>query len=302
MDTQSMQGTRGATTLDGAPFSGDSRLEKLHRVMLMMLKDFSAICEKEGLTWIGSYGTAIGALRHKGFIPWDDDIDVCMPRADLDALSAAVSREWPEKYQMMNAQIDPNYPMLTYRMMLRGTEFRDSALATMNFESGIFLDLFALDNFADDERAYKRQAWRTWLNNKLAIAKLVENPYIAGRDMRAKVLRAGTNGMRALLKLPGVRSIDFNARALAESTRYNNVEGTARLGYLCDTNRFSCTYFRDELFPVRMVPFEDMEIPVANKAEKLLGDLYGDFMTPPPADQRREHYPDILDFGEYENL
>ena len=296
MDTQEHQVARSEE------FAGDERLDKLHRVMLMMLKDFSAICEKEGLTWFGAYGTAIGALRHKGFIPWDDDIDICMPRADLEALTAAVAREWPDKYRMINAQIDPNYPMLTYRMMLRGTEFRDSALATMDFESGIFLDLFPLDNVADDERAYKRQAWHAWLNNKLAIAKLVKNPYIAGRDARAKILRAGTNGMRAFLNLPGVRGRDFNRRALAESTRYNDVPGTSRVAYLCDTDRFSCTYDRDDLFPVRMVPFEDMEIPIAKRTEKLLTELYGDFMTPPPADQRREHYPDILDFGEYDAM
>lgn len=285
-----------------APFEGDSRLERLHRVMLMMLKDFSAICEKEGLVWFGAYGTAIGALRHHGFIPWDDDIDICMPRADLDALTAAVMRDWSDKYEMINAQINPNYPMLTYRMMLRGTEFRDSALATMDFDSGIFLDLFALDNLADDKRAFKRQAWRAWLYNKLAIAKLVENPYIAGHDVRAKVLRAGTNGMRALLHLPGVNGIDFNARSLAESTRYNDVPETKRIGYLCDTDRFSCVYERTDVFPVRMVPFEDTQIPIAKETEKLLTELYGDFMTPPPADQRREHYPDILDFGDYGDI
>ena len=289
-------------TNDQKAFEGDSRLEQLHRVMLMMLKDFSAICEKEGLAWFGAFGTALGALRHKGFIPWDDDIDICMPRADLDELTAVVMRDWSDKYEMINAQIDPHYPMFTYRMMLRGTEFRDSALATMEFDSGIFLDLFALDNLADDEHAYKRQAWRAWLNNKLAIAKLVKNPYIAGHDLKAKVLRAGTNGARLLLNMPGVRSIDFNKRALIESTRYNAGPDTERLGYLCDTSRFSSSYNRCDLFPVRMVPFEDMEIPIAKETEKLLGEMYGDFMTPPPADQRREHYPDILDFGDYSDM
>ena len=111
------------------------------------------------------------------------------------------------------------------------------------------------------------------------------------------MLRAGTFGMRGLLKLPGLRSLDFNELSLREQTRFNGVQ-TRRIGFLCETDRFSCVYDREDLFPVRMVVFEDMMVPVARHAEKLLS-LYGDFMTPPPLDQRREHYPDILDFGEY---
>ena len=74
-------------------FQGDERLDQLHRVLLMMLKDFAALCESQGFSWIAMYGTAIGALRHGGFIPWDDDLDICMTRADLDALTALVNGE-----------------------------------------------------------------------------------------------------------------------------------------------------------------------------------------------------------------
>lgn len=283
-------------------FVTDDRLRQLHRVMLMMLKDFSKICEENNITWFVAYGAAIGALRHKGFIPWDDDIDICMPRPDLDKLTEIVQRDHSDKYEMLSSQIDPRYPMATFRMMLKGTEFRDSALATMDCPSGIFLDLFAMDNLADDEEAYKRQAWDAWFNNKLAIVKGIENPYIAGNDARAKILRTGTNVMRGILKLPGLRHIDFNKRALYAMTRYKDDFSTKRVGYVCDTNRFSCTYLRDDLYPVRMVPFEDTMIPIAKNTEKLLYEFYGDFMQLPPADKRKEHYPDVLDFGEYANI
>lgn len=276
----------------------DERLEQLHRVLLGMLKDFMSICNRNDLQWFVAFGTAIGALRDKGFIPWDDDLDICMPREDLDRLIRIVQADDSGRYSIMNSQVNKKYPMATTRLMLNGTEFKDTALQTVDFESCIFLDLFPLDNLADNERLFRRQAWRAWLYNKLSIAKLVKTPYVAGRGLRACVLRAGAATVRASLSLPGLRSLDFNALSLREQMRYSEVE-TRRVGFLCETNRFWCVYDREDLFPVRMVAFEDTTVPVARRAEKLLESLYGDFMTPPPLDRRYEHYPNILDFGEY---
>lgn len=281
----------------------DPRLAQLHRVMLMMLKDFAALCERENLSWVIMFGSAIGALRHGGFIPWDDDVDVAMPRADLERFSSIVQADdaMKERYAIIDATSNPRYPLATSRLMLRNTEFRDASLASMDFESGIFLDLFPLDNLADDERTFKRQAWRAWLYNKLAIAKLTRNPYVAGGGLRAAMLKAGSAAARVALNLPGLRSIRLNERSLAWQTRYRN-ERTRRIGYLCDTGRFWNIYNRDDLFPVRMAPFEDMEVPLAHHAEKILEALYGDFMAPPPESERRAHYPEILDFGPWSHL
>ena len=74
------------------------------------------------------------------------------------------------------------------------------------------------------------------------------------------------------------------------------------MGYLCDTGRFWDVYDRDDLDPVRLVPFEDLLVPIPHRAEKLLEALYGDFMTPPPENLRHEHYPHVLDFGAYADV
>ncbi len=277
----------------------DPRLEKLHMVLLMMLDDFADICKKNNICWIGMYGTAIGALRHKGFIPWDDDIDICMPRADHDKFCEIVQRDYSDKYEIVNPLTCSNYPMTTTRFILKGTEFRDANLATMDFDSGIFLDLFPLDYLADDEKAFKKQAWRCWLYNKLAIARDVAHPYIADNGFKSKVLRAGTICAHGLLNLPGIRNIKWSQMSLAWSEKYKDTK-TKRMGYLCDTNRFTCIYNVDDLLPVKYVPFEDIEMPVAHHAEKLLSEYYGDWMQKPPVSLRHEHYPHILDFGPYD--
>lgn len=283
------------------PLAQDRRINTLHAVILMMLKDFSDLCESENIRWIASYGTAIGALRNKGFIPWDDDVDICILRSDLDRFVACVDDAYPGKYQIISAKTDPRYPMMTTRLMLVGTEFRDDALSSVDFPSGIFLDLFPLDYLPDDDRAFRRQAWRSWLYNKLAIAKMIKKPCILATGARGRVLAIGSAIAHVILNTPGIRSVDFNGLSYKWHTRYDGTPAK-RVGFLCDTDRFWNVYELDDLFPVRMVPFESMNIPIANKAEKLLSSLYGDYMTPPPAEQRTIHYPEILDFGPYAHL
>lgn len=278
---------------------GDGKLAQLHMVLLMMMDDFARICDQHDLTWIAMYGTAIGALRHKGFIPWDDDIDICMPREDLERFCQVILADPLGKYKIVNSDTCKNYPLATTRFILKGTEFRDSNLATMDFDSGIFLDLFALDNLADEDKAFRKQAFNTWFYNKLAIARDVPNPYIAPGGLKSHLMRGATKTAHALLNLPGIRNVDFAKISKDHATQYRR-EDTKRVGYLCDTNRFSCTYLVEDLYPVSWVPFEDIQVPIAHNAEKLLEEFYGDWQTPPPLDLRHEHYPDILDFGAYE--
>lgn len=283
------------------PFEGDERLDQLHRVLLMMMKDFAAICEREGIEWMINYGSAIGALRHGGFIPWDDDVDICMLRADHDRFIDAVRADEAGKYSIVTAQTHPGYPLATTRFMLNGTEFRDSALATMDFPSGIFIDLFPLDALSDDEGTYRRQIYGAWFFNKLAIAKLTRNPFIVAEGAMGAAMGAAATATRIALNAPGIRKLDPNATArklLAEC----DGEQTRRVGFPCDTVATWCVYDADDLFPLRWVPFEDMTVPVPNRVEDLLTELYGDWMQLPSNDVRTAHYPDILDFGDYADI
>lgn len=276
----------------------DERLAQLHCILLMMMDDFMQVCKAENITWVGMYGTAIGALRHQGFIPWDDDIDICMTRSELERFCKVAQKTMSDKYAIINSQTCDTYPMSTTRLVLKGTEFRDENLATMDFDSGIFLDLFALDNISDDEAAFKKQSWNTWFFNKLAMARDISHPYIAPGGIREPILRIGTTVCRGMLHLPYLRSYDFNAKSLKWAKAYEDVS-TKRVAYLCDTTRFSCIYNKEDLFPVRWVDFEDIQIPIARRAEKLLEEYYGDWQTPPDESMRHEHYPDVLDFGDY---
>ena len=163
-------------------------LSHLQKVEMLILKDFMAICEKHNLTYFGCAGTGIGALRHQGFIPWDDDIDIALPREDYEKLIKAVEEEYGDKYHMLNTANDINYPLATTRMCLNGTVFHEHAVKNVDCDWGIFLDLYALDNAADGKLAFKWQMWCTWFWSKILILRSMPKPYLAFKGAKAKVV------------------------------------------------------------------------------------------------------------------
>ena len=96
-------------------------LKQLQGEILSILDDFIRICEDYHLEYFGIAGTGIGALRHKGFIPWDDDIDIAMPRRDFEHLLRIVEKKMSDRYLVLNAERYPNYPLMTTRLVKKGT-------------------------------------------------------------------------------------------------------------------------------------------------------------------------------------
>ena len=124
----------------------DDRLRQLQLAELEILDEFVRVCEIHGLRYYLIGGTLLGAVRHQGFIPWDDDIDVVMPRADYDQLAAI----WPESaapeyfYQCPNT--DPFYYLTYAKIRKNGTEVYEERFRDARFHKGIFIDVFPLDD------------------------------------------------------------------------------------------------------------------------------------------------------------
>ena len=103
-------------------------LKQLQGEILSILDDFIRICEDYHLEYFGIAGTGIGALRHKGFIPWDDDIDIAMPRRDFEHLIRIVEKKMSDRYLVLNAERYPNYPLMTTRLVKKGTVFVEEVM------------------------------------------------------------------------------------------------------------------------------------------------------------------------------
>lgn len=164
-------------------------LKRLQGEILSILDDFMAVCDKYHLEYFGIAGTGIGAVRHKGFIPWDDDIDIAMPRHDFDKFIKIIQKTMGDKYLVFKRkELALAIPLMTTRLVKRGTVFAEKVMKDVDCPFGIFLDLYVLDNVSDNPVLYQIQSWEAWFYSKLLILRSIPEPTLAQKGMKAKLI------------------------------------------------------------------------------------------------------------------
>lgn len=134
-------------------YTVSTEMKKVWAVLLDMLNEFDKVCRTNGLRYTVAYGTLLGAIRHGGFIPWDDDLDLVMSRDDYDRLCAAAEESFRPPYFFQTERTDPGFSRPFARLRNSGTtafqQIED--YRTIPYNQGIFIDIFPLDNFPDEE-------------------------------------------------------------------------------------------------------------------------------------------------------
>lgn len=278
-----------------AKFYTDEILKKVQETELSIFKDFKEICENNSLTYFGLAGTGIGALRHGGFIPWDDDIDIGLLRKDYNKLIEIIKRDYSDKYTVVNGDEFSGYPLMTTRIVLNGSKFVEESLKNINCPLGIFLDVYAFDCAAADEKARKKQAFGAWFFSKLLILKHIPFPVLPFRGFKKFLAHCVTACAWAFLNVFFISHKWLYNKCKRISCKYNDTD-TGFYGYFCDTAMFSNFFEKQDLFPVRTEKFEDTDMCFPNKLEKSLTVMFGDYMQLPPPEKRKNHFPFILEF------
>ena len=240
-----------------------SLLRRQQMRMLDILMEVDRICKKHDIRYWLSSGTLIGALRHDGFIPWDDDLDIEMMRSDYLRLMKVLPSELPEWLALQNDETDPNYFFFYAKVRDR----RSKILEHNNYdrlwkEQGISIDIFPMEQHP------------IWLH-KLT-EKTVGHMY--------KIWRTSTDDAKAIKKVR--RIFDFNNKLLFPSLRAILSPLTSHFSPLKTITSgmgipFHNRRFLDEIFPLTTHVFEGHELPVPGHADAHLRHLYGDYMQLP---------------------
>ncbi len=276
-------------------------LRRVQQTELEILKDFMAVCDEAGLRYFAIAGTGIGAIRHGGFIPWDDDIDVAMPRKDFERAMTLLEERYRDKYYILNTEHDPKYPLMTTRLCKKGTKFLEEAVKDVDCEFGIFLDLYPYDNLADGKFAYHMQVWKAWFWSKLLILRSIPHPYMSLTGWKRTLAQGICGFVYGTMKLFHISPGWIYRRCIRQCRKYEKKE-TKRMGFPCDTNPNWNTVEKAKTYPLVQYPFEDIKLNFPKDIDGILRGFYGDYMKLPPVEKRKTHYPQVLDFGDGINM
>ena len=274
-------------------------LHRLQEEILSILDDFIRICEDYHLEYFGIAGTGIGAIRHHGFIPWDDDIDIAMPRRDFEKLIKIVEKKMSDRYLILNAKNDPNYPLMTTRLVKRGTVFVEEVMKDVDCPFGIFLDLYVLDNVADNPVLYQLQSWTAWFWSKLLILRSIPRPTLQQRGLKAGLIWTVCGLVHNGMKLLRISPEWLRDCCEAECRRYNKKK-TNRMAFLPDTSPYWNVVDKRYYHPLKQLDFEGRRMNFPGNIEEMLTRMYGDYMQLPPEEKRKTHYPYRLEFEQEE--
>ena len=273
-----------------------AELKKVQEYELSILKDFIKICEENNLTYFGIAGTGIGSLRHGGFIPWDDDIDVGILRNDFEKLVKIIKRDYADKYVVVNGDEFSTYPLMTTRITLKNSLFIEESLKKIKCPLGIFLDVYPFDNVPADEKLKRNQGFTAWLFSKLLILKHIPFPTLPLKGFKLKIAHFITACAWLFLNVFFIPHKWLYNKCKKACCKYNEDPNPAAFSFFCGTRIYNNYFETQDLFPLKKLKFEDVEINFPNNIEKSLTYIYGDYMKLPPEDKRKNHYPNTLKF------
>lgn len=243
-------------------------LEKVHKYELELLNEFKLFCESHDLKYSLGYGSLLGAIRHKGFIPWDDDIDVLMPREDFSKLVGLFENDDKTNIALQTNFSDENYTDGNARLVLKNTVYLNEENVDLHYKyQGVWIDIWPLDFFTDLKKAKKRKKTINYLTALLRIKVL---KFKAIPTFKRKFIKT--------LMIPFSKKFLLNNR----DNRYVKNLGKKHLVNFNGVYSFEKEIFPASLFDDLIVTrFENISVNIPKDYAQILEQLYGDYMTPP---------------------
>lgn len=268
---------------------------KLQNVQLIALLEVNRLCKLHNLRYFLAFGTLLGAVRHKGFIPWDDDVDITMPRDDMLRFVSICKDELDSDFFIQTPETESEYSLPIIRLRVNGTKCVEFDFKDVNMHNGIFVDIYPCDNVPDSR--IKRFTYKYVSKYLITSVNICQGIYVQHLHLFMKFV---------------AYALSFPLRFISKSIRIK-----LRDGYLSKYNKrdsrdvvvqdgrglvWKYIYPHEFIDSVEYMDFEGMSLPCSKLYMDMLSQMYGNYMELPPVDKRMQHHGFIqLDFGKYES-
>lgn len=258
-------------------------LRKVQLVQLEIAKEIKRVCEENNIKYFLTAGTLLGAIRHKGFIPWDDDLDIAMLKKDYDRFLEIAPEKLNKEYEIQNWYTDPNCPFEFSKIRKKGTVYIEGKGSDKK-DNGIYIDIIVYINFADDENELIKTHNRMLNLHRILLMKCGFKPwYDDGR----------TNWKKRIGYLIYQAKAVFTSheKLVKEFKEIQNKfpDTTENLHGMIESRAFS-PLKREWYKNIEMVEFEDDLFPIPIGYEGYLKLCYGDYMQLPPEIERENRH------------
>lgn len=250
-----------------------STLRKAQMRMLEILKVFDAICVKHGIEYTLDGGTLLGAVRHGGFIPWDDDLDVNVMRKDFLKLREILPKELPDNLAYQDRTNEPYFPNLFAKIRDKHSYIYEEPYTDRIKEKGIFIDIIPIEEIPN-------LAWKAKLD------------YWYGHCLRGIQHYMDTKDtILSWMVIPFSWTLTVVTRFI---NRFRKIDQLSHVYGWYAYGGFS----KKDYYPIKRIPFEDFQACVPNNPDAVLKALFGDYMQIPPEEERRVHSSKIEIYDE----
>ena len=268
-----------------------SNVKKIQEIQLDILKTFIQICDKHQLRYYFIGGSLIGVLRHKGFIPWDDDIDLGMPRSDFDKF-CSLQQDFPEGFSLINHENDSSWNF----NLVQFVDNESKIIVRMNElprEACVWIDVFPIDGAPRN----KLLRW-THLKYVMLMRYLIQlanvrtqvRTNIEGRPWYEKIVLKAAH----YVPFEKIVNVETILKKMSISLKKYDFDKMPFAGNLLGRRREHECVPKSWWGSPTLRPFEDLMVSCPAASEKYLSHIYGDFMQLPPLEKRESHDVEIV--------
>lgn len=268
----------------------EEKKEKLKKAQIMITKEIKRICEANNINYFLDAGSMLGAVRHKGFIPWDDDIDIGMLKEDYERFIQIAPKQLNNMFFLDNYELDSNYGLVFSKVKLKNTIYKEKLGSETSEHQEIFVDIFAY--FYRPENKFLRFIQ----TNSMRILGQV---FMAQSGF--KLWKSSNNKIKyipilMISKLFSRKQIYKKIDKLYNKCKNSNIVGVHD-GYSYKYWNYNISYLKEFID----VKFENETFRIPRNYHEILSKVYGDdYMKLPPIEKRRNHEILELDLGPYD--